>query len=184
MTDETTAKRQAKNKELLLIQLTRLPIIQIACDKVGVSRASYYRWRQEDKDFAKKADVAIADGTLMVNDLAESQLLSLIKDKHPTGIIFWLKHHHPAYAQKIEISAGNHKDNLTEENINEMTQLFYDKNTFMQGQKLLASYVFKGYINEKFAQLILKMLMTQLRVEDVLTRKAETELMTKVMLRK
>ncbi|WKZ26083.1 MAG: hypothetical protein QY322_02105 [bacterium] len=184
MIDETTAKRQARNKELLLLQFTKIPIVQIACEKVGISRASYYRWRQEDKDFADKSDVAIGEGTLLMNDMAESQLLSLIKDKHPTGIIFWLKHHHPTYAPKYEISTISNKDSLTEANINELTQLLYNKSTFKQGQEMLTSYVFRGFISEKFAQLILKMFISQLRAEDVMTRKAEAEIMTEVLRRK
>lgn len=183
MTDETTAKRQAKNKDDLLEQLSKRPIVQIACEKTGVSRATYYRWRHEDQEFADRADKAIGFGNLLMNDMAESQLLSLIKDKNVTAIIFWLKHHNPVYAPRLEISA-NSRDALTDKHINQLTQLLYDKNTFKQGQELLTNYVVKGYISEKLAQLILKMFVAQLRVEDVMTRKAETEVMTEVMKRK
>lgn len=183
MIDETTAKRQAKNKDKLLEQLAKTPIVQIACEKTGVSRATYYRWRQEDEEFAKSADKAISYGNALMNDMAESQLLSLIKDKHPTAIIFWLKHHHPAYVPKIEVSATN-RDSLTENDINQLTHLLYNSNTFKEGQELLTSYVFKGYISEKFAQLILKMFTSQLRAEGVLARKAEADVMSEVMLRK
>lgn len=182
--DDTTVNRQSNNKELLLIQLSKNPIVQVACEKAGVSRTSYYRWRQEDKIFAHKADLAISESVMLMNEVAESQLLSLIKDRNPTAIFYWLNHRHPAYAQRIEISASNAKDGITEEEINHLTQLLYSKNTFKQGQSLLTSYVFKGYISEKFAQLILKMFMTQLRAEDVMTRKAEAEILTEVMTRR
>lgn len=181
--DETTAKRQAKNKDALLEQLAKTPIVQIACEKTSVSRATYYRWRHEDQEFADNADKAIGFGNLIMNDMAESQLLSLIKDKNVTAIIFWLKHHNPIYAPRLEISANN-RDVLTDEHVNQLTQLLYDKNTFKQGQELLTNYVVKGYISEKLAQLMLKMFVAQLRVEDVMTRKAETEVMTEVMKRK
>lgn len=181
--DDTITKRQAKIKKLLLAQLQKTPIVQIACEKAGVSRATYYRWRKEDDEFEKQADLSLGEGTMLMNDVAESQLLSLIKDKHPTGIIFWLKHHHPTYAPKMEISA-NKKDSLTEEDINHLSSLLYNKNTFKKGQALLTSYVFKGMISEKFAQLILKMFISQMRAEDVLTRKVEADLLSEVMLRK
>lgn len=42
----------------------------------------------------------------MVNDMAESQLISAIKDKNMTAIIFWLKHHHRAYRTRIELDAN------------------------------------------------------------------------------
>lgn len=102
--DNSIEKRQSKNKELLLDQLKKTPVVQIACEKAGVGRATYYRWRKEDADFAQQSDQALLDGSLLVNDLAESQLMSAIKDKNMTAIIFWLKHHHPAYATKVEVT--------------------------------------------------------------------------------
>lgn len=97
--------RQIKEKELLINQLKHTPIVQIACEKTGVSRATYYRWRKDDREFAQKADQAISDGNALVNDMAESQLMSAIRDKNLTAIIFWLKNHHPSYATKVEVTA-------------------------------------------------------------------------------
>lgn len=93
-----------KNKELLIEQLKKTPIVQVACGKVNIGRATYYRWRNEDKEFTAKADDALDEGSSLVNDIAESQLMSAIKDKNLTAIIFWLKHHHPTYATKVEIT--------------------------------------------------------------------------------
>lgn len=103
--NDTIEKRQAKHKELLLEQLKRTPIVQIACEKTSVGRATYYRWRKENKEFAKLADAALAEGSALINDMAESQLISAIKDKNLGAIIFWLKSHHPAYTTKMEVTA-------------------------------------------------------------------------------
>lgn len=181
--DKIITKRQSKNKKLLLELLRKTPIIQIACERSGVSRASYYRWKEEDVAFAKNSDQAISEGKLLVNDMAESQLMSAIKDKNMTAIIFWLKHHHPTYSSKIEILSNNN-DNLTNDDINKLIQLLYNKNTFKDGQELLTSYVIKGYISEKLAQLILRMFLSQLRVEDMFIKKSEIEIMAEVMMRK
>lgn len=105
--DNTIEKRQTKNKELLLELLRKTPIVQIACEKVGIGRATYYRWRKDSPEFTKQSDQALFDGNLLVNDMAESQLMSAIKDKNMTGIIFWLKHHHPAYATRVEVTTNN-----------------------------------------------------------------------------
>lgn len=113
--DKTIKKRQAKNKELLLETLKKTPIVQIACEKAGIGRATYYRWRKEDVEFANSSDEALQDGSLLVNDMAESQLMSAIKDKNMTAIIFWLKHHHPAYLTRVEITSGNHEEKLSPE---------------------------------------------------------------------
>jgi len=110
--NRTIKLRQERNKELIIKKLKQTPIVQIACSKTGISRATYYRWRQKDKEFRKSADKAIFEGTLFINDLAESQLISSIKDKHMTGIIFWLKNHHKKYGDKVEVTAklkGNNK---------------------------------------------------------------------------
>lgn len=110
MTDTNVQKRIDSNKELLIEQLKKTPIVQVACEKVGVGRATYYRWRKEDEDFAKLADESIAEGNFLVNDMAESQLMSAIRDKNLTAIIFWLKHHHPSYATKVEVTARLRQD--------------------------------------------------------------------------
>ncbi len=98
-------KRQVKEKELITEQLKKTPIVQIACEKAGIGRATYYRWKKEDPEFSQKAEGALQEGSFLVNDIAESQLMSAIKEKNLTAIIFWLKHHHPSYATKIELTA-------------------------------------------------------------------------------
>ncbi|MDD4027287.1 MAG: phBC6A51 family helix-turn-helix protein [Candidatus Shapirobacteria bacterium] len=96
-----------KDKQLLVEQLKTTPIIQVACQKIGVSRASYYRWRQQNKSFQAKVDQAIKEGVSLVNDLAESQLISAIKDGNMTALIFWLKNRNPNYdTTKLQISPG------------------------------------------------------------------------------
>lgn len=94
-------KQKDKNKELIIEQLKRMPIVETACQLVGIGRATYYRWKDEDPDFAKEAEIAIGDGTKLINDAAESQLLTAIKDGNLTAIIFWLKNKHPDYKQPM-----------------------------------------------------------------------------------
>lgn len=110
--DKTIEKRQSKNKELLLELLRKTPIVQIACEKIGIGRATYYRWRKDSAEFTKQSDQALLDGSLLVNDMAESQLMSAIKDKNMTGIMFWLKHHHPAYATRVEVTTNNKNQDI------------------------------------------------------------------------
>lgn len=115
--DKAIEKRQSKNKELILELLRKTPIVQAVCERSNISRASYYRWRIADPEFAKACDQALFDGSLLVNDLAENQLISAIKDKNLGAIRFWLVNHHPAYANKVEITASNKHQEvaLTEE---------------------------------------------------------------------
>jgi len=98
-------RRQNIQKLDLLEKLKETPIVEVACRKTGIARATYYRWRLKDEKFAKEADLSLSEGSSLINDMAESQLLSAIKDQNMTAIIFWLKNHHPAYATKVEVTA-------------------------------------------------------------------------------
>lgn len=100
-------------KQKLLEEFSTNPVIQVAVKKVGTSRSAYYRLR-EDPKFAKAADSALAEGTKMISDMAESQLISAIRDRNITSIIFWLKNRHPAYKERLEIDG---KMNLQSETL-------------------------------------------------------------------
>src|SRR3989344_4955114 len=93
-------------KKLVVQQLKKNPIIQFVCERSGVSRATFYRWQKEDADFTKEVNEAIKEGVALVSDVAESQLLSAIKDKNMTAIIFWLKNRHAAYTTRVEVNAN------------------------------------------------------------------------------
>lgn len=100
-------KRQQKEKELIIENLKKIPIIEVACTKSGVSRATYYRWRKQFADFDKQADEALDEGVKFINDMAESQLLTAIKDGNISAIFYWLNHRHNAYGNKVEITTNN-----------------------------------------------------------------------------
>lgn len=110
----TTAERTKREKATLIEQLRKTPVIQIAVEKTGVSRMTYYRWR-DDEEFAKAADEALADGKSLVNDLAESQLLSALREGEAWSVQYWLRHHHLDYSNKLEITAKAASDKLTPE---------------------------------------------------------------------
>ena len=96
--------KKDKDQELILEQLKKIPIVEIACEKIKISRSTYYRWR-EDPEFAEAADAAMRDGELFVNDLSEAQVVNLIREKNWPAISFWLRAHHPRYATKLEVTA-------------------------------------------------------------------------------
>ncbi len=103
--------RESKHtKELLLEQLKKTPIVQIACEKVGLSRVSFYNWKKKDPEFATQVDEAVLEGCSLVNDLAESQLIGAVKEGNIQGIAYWLKHHHPTYKNKLDITARLDKE--------------------------------------------------------------------------
>lgn len=97
---------KTNQKELILDQLKKTPIIQFACEKSGVSRATFYRWRSEDKEFKKASDTAILEGEALITDMSESQLIAMIRSRNFQAVQLWLKHHHPKYVNKLEINAN------------------------------------------------------------------------------
>ncbi|MFA5211563.1 MAG: hypothetical protein WC414_03625 [Patescibacteria group bacterium] len=106
--------KEARKRFLEILRKT--PIIQLACERSGISRASLYRWKKEDPVFALEVDEAVTEGSGLITDIAESQLLQAIKERNITAVMFWLKHHHKAYANKIELSGNlSVSDQLTPE---------------------------------------------------------------------
>jgi len=126
-------ERIMADKKRLVEQLRKTPVVQIACEKTGISRATFYRWCQNE-EFAKEARDSLQEGKSLVNDLAESQLISSIKDKRFQAISFWLKHNHPDYRTKVELSGINNQENLSKE---------------QEEKIMLALELLKGEINEK-----------------------------------
>jgi len=107
-------KKNKSAKEFLL-ELAKVPIVQVACEKTGLSRNTVYRWRKDDTNFANKMDKALVDGVALVNDMSESQLLTLIKEKNFPAVRFWLNKRHPAYRDKLEVERTEQIDELTPE---------------------------------------------------------------------
>lgn len=94
-----------QSKKVFLSHLQKLPIVQVACEKSGIGRATIYRWRKESKKFKKAMEEALAEGEALVNDMSESQLISLIRDKNYQAISFWLKHRHQKFRDRVEVTA-------------------------------------------------------------------------------
>jgi len=105
--------KKNKFQETFLAELKKVPIVQVACEKSGLSRNSIYRWRKNDKTFAKQMDEAILEGIDLVNDMSETQLLTLIKEKNYQAISFWLRHRNENYKNKLEITTTEDSKELT-----------------------------------------------------------------------
>lgn len=108
-------KNNEENKNMILEQLRKTPIVQIACEKLDISRATFYRWKSEDKEFATAVDEAVRSGQLLINDLAEAQLIGAIKDRNFAAVTYWLKHHHSDYTTTIQIKHALQDETLTPE---------------------------------------------------------------------
>ena len=100
------SRNQEADKQRLLAQLAKTPIVEAACKHAGLPRSTYYRWRKDDKEFAESVEQSLTDGAYLVSDMAESKLISAIKKESLPAIIFWLKSHHAKYRTKLDVNAN------------------------------------------------------------------------------
>lgn len=94
-----------KEKQLLLDLLKKTPILQNCCERLNINRATVYRWKLKNKNFAKQLEEALIEGNNIVNDFCENQLLTAIKDGNLQAISLWLRTHNSTYSNKIEVTA-------------------------------------------------------------------------------
>lgn len=160
-----------KSKADVVESLRTAPIVQVACQKTGISRATYYRWRANDKEFKKKIDQAIKYGNFFINDLAESQLISAIKDKNMTAIIYWLNNHHPSYS--------NNKIYLSEKDKQELikTIISSDPQTAL---RLISENTIKGKIPRFLFYILSSIINSSNQIKDHETETKKIEMLTKL----
>ena len=116
MTDNNiVAQKKSVIMAKIVEQLKSTPIIQISCERAGISRTTYYRWRQDSKKFAAQCDQSLNEGYQFINDIAEAKLLTSIKDGNLMGIFYWLNHRHDAYKNKLEVTTKISKGKLSPE---------------------------------------------------------------------
>jgi hypothetical protein len=126
--DEENTQILSANNELkiaIIEQLRDNPIISYVCKKVGIGRATYYRWKETDPEFDKEVKKSQKLGRSHINDLAESQLVSLINEKYFLAIKYWLAHNHDKYKPgKITLETTSNQTELPQEMIREIDRLF------------------------------------------------------------
>lgn len=116
MSIKSIERRQQKDKQLVIENLKRMPIVEVVCTKSGISRATYYRWKKQDQQFAKETDEAQAEGDSLIGDLAMSKVVKGINEDNLTAAMYWLNHRDPRFSNKVEITASTKpQESLTPE---------------------------------------------------------------------
>lgn len=108
-------------KKQLLHELTQVPIIEIACQKVGISRQTFYRWRAANASFSQEIEAALNMGRDFINDVSESTILEHIKNGEIRPAIFWLRHNNSRYKNNPKIENMNQLNN--NKSLKDMTEL-------------------------------------------------------------
>ena len=89
--------KKYRKEQALLEQLKTIPNVSLACEKVGLSRNTVYRWCREDPEFKARLDEALESGVESVNDLAESKLIANINSGSMRAIQYWLDNNKKTY---------------------------------------------------------------------------------------
>jgi len=95
-----------RDKEKFLeVFANNLGNVQDSCKAAGISRATYYVWKDNDQDFAQAVE-EIQEGLI---DLAESKLLDNIKSGKTNEILFYLrtKGKYRGYVERQEITGAD-----------------------------------------------------------------------------
>jgi len=81
-------KNRHIKKEAMLSALEKsLGVVTVACKQADIHRSTYYKWFNEDEEFAK----AVKDIENIALDFGESQLHKQIGDGNTSATIFFLK---------------------------------------------------------------------------------------------
>ncbi len=83
--------------------LERTPVVESACSKMGISRSTHYRWMESDTEYKKGIENALDQGRSVVDDVAESHLISGVKDGNMGAVKFWLANNNERYKKSIQI---------------------------------------------------------------------------------
>jgi hypothetical protein len=89
-----------KIKQKLLDEIQKIGNVCFACQKTGINKATYYRWKEKDKKFKEKADEAEKIGRENISDIAEYSLLQNVKKGDQRAIEYTLGHNSSVYEPK------------------------------------------------------------------------------------
>jgi hypothetical protein len=79
--------RHIKKESMIKALEQSLGIVTVACKKAEIPRSTFYKWLNEDEDFARE----VKDIENIALDFAESQLHKQISDNSTSATIFYLK---------------------------------------------------------------------------------------------
>lgn len=93
----------SEKKKKFLKAFEEVPIVSACCNKVGVSRATLYRWLEEDYDFKAMIEKSKEKGVLFVCDLAKSKLIYNIQNNQRWAITYWLNNNDPDFMKPEKV---------------------------------------------------------------------------------
>lgn len=169
-------KQQESKKKQFLESLPKTFTISAASHAIGIDRKTFYRWAEVDPDFKQQVYETLQEGRKFVTDMATVQVITHIKNGNLTASMYWLNNKDPNISDKAM--------QMTDEEIVQLSDYLSNAKTFQKGQELLIAYGLRGKISERFASLIIKLFLVQMKAEDIIIRRNEIDILNKAMFRK
>lgn len=121
--NDRTRFRNRKKKDFIEAMQRTMGNVSKSCTAAGIARETFYRWLDEDPDFAK----AVEEVNETNIDMVESALFQQINDGNVTATIFYLKTKGKkrGYVEQtdVNVSGGVKLRPLTDEEIEELRAL-------------------------------------------------------------
>lgn len=92
---------RVKMRDFLVELEASLGIVSLACQKMRISRRTYYNWKKKDSWFREVSDEIRRFKKPELDDIAEHGLMKLILSGNTAAIIFYLKTRHPDYMHHV-----------------------------------------------------------------------------------
>lgn len=116
--------RSREDKERFLETLRETPMITIAAKRLGIARATLYRWMQSPA-FKEKVEEALTEGRMKMSDLGEAMLVKKAQEGDMRAIKFLLSHNNDRYiaVRTVEVPCTrNHENPLGREELEAIQQ--------------------------------------------------------------
>ena len=99
-----------QTRDRFLEVLEEAPFISYACKKTGIARATVYRWLASNSDFKRRVDEALKQGRESLTDVAEMELVKMIRKGQFQAAKFFLEHNSKRYAPRRPIANDRHPE--------------------------------------------------------------------------
>ncbi len=97
--------RHSDERSKFIQLLSENPSISAACHKVGIGRATVYRWIKNDPDFKTAVDLALIDGRKQWIEMTELALVREAKKGNVGAIKYFLSNNEVRYLPKVPVEA-------------------------------------------------------------------------------
>jgi hypothetical protein len=111
----------AVTKQKLLDEISKFGNIYLACLRVGISRADYYRWIKKDKNFKEGAEDAVRMGRENFIDICEGSLIKNVKNGNQRSIEYGLRFNSERYMPEKFLNRDDQKYDIVKQ-VDEKTE--------------------------------------------------------------